>query len=62
MNGYPTDEGKKRYEPDGIYTGGMNDRDYWKICTCKPECDHPCKGVCGCEACHMSYMDFLSCE
>jgi len=31
-------------------------------CTCGYECNVPCKGTCGCEACHNCYMDFLSSE
>ena len=33
-----------------------------KSCTCKERgCKwEPCKGECGCLACHESYMDFLS--
>lgn len=31
-------------------------------CTCKPECEFPCEGDCGCEACSEAYNDFLSVE
>jgi hypothetical protein len=31
-------------------------------CTCTYECDSPCKGGCGCKACHRSYMHFLDVE
>jgi hypothetical protein len=31
-------------------------------CTCKPTCPSPCKGECGCKACHEAYMDFLASE
>jgi hypothetical protein len=54
----PTEEGKKRYPPDGIYDDGAGPF----VCTCKPECPPACKGKCGCEACHAGYQDFLSCE
>jgi hypothetical protein len=61
----PTEEGKKRYPPDGVYKGDFFDKNknsFWEICICKPECLDPCKGLCGCKACHVSYMDFLSME
>jgi putative endonuclease len=32
------------------------------ICTCTDKCSDPCKGACGCNACHTSYMDFMSNE
>jgi hypothetical protein len=31
-------------------------------CTCPNECRSDCKGECGCEQCHESWMDFLSHE
>lgn len=31
-------------------------------CTCKDNCPDPCKGACGCKACHTAYQDFLSNE
>lgn len=49
----PTEEGKRRYPPDGIY-----EDDY--PCTCREDCPSACKGQCGCEACHAGYSDFLS--
>jgi hypothetical protein len=49
----PTDEGKKRYPPDGIYKGRFQN----EPCTCTPDCEHPCTGVCGCRACGEAYMD-----
>jgi hypothetical protein len=61
----PTEEGKKRYPPNGIYKGDFFDdseSSYWEVCTCKSECPDPCKGLCGCKACHANYMDFLSVE
>jgi hypothetical protein len=52
MNEDPTEEGLRRYPPDGRYEGVP--------CTCKPTCQYNCKGECGCAACRMSYADFLS--
>jgi hypothetical protein len=52
----PTEEGLRRYEDTGgRYMQG-------EPCTCKPECDDPCKGQCGCQACGNAYGDFLSSE
>lgn len=51
----PTEEGKKRHPPNGIY-----DSEY--ACTCIPTCANPCKGGCGCKACDTAYQDFLSTE
>jgi hypothetical protein len=31
-------------------------------CTCTEKCADPCKGGCGCRACHTAYGDFLSNE
>lgn len=58
----PTKEGKKRYPPDGVYTGGFSEKDseFWEICTCLPTCHNSCKGQCGCKACKACYADFLS--
>ncbi len=47
----PNPTGLKRFPPDGKYSGIP--------CTCKPECDDPCNGDCGCEACHMAHGDML---
>jgi len=63
--GIPTEEGKKRYPypPVGIYKDSFLDpseSEFWEACTCKPECPKPCKGECGCRACHCSWGDFLS--
>lgn len=52
--GTPTEEGKKRHPPDGLY------EDY--ACTCTESCRRPCNGQCGCKACGAAYSDFLSCE
>lgn len=49
----PTDEGVRRYPPDGYY------EDY--PCRCRTTCPQDCKGVgCACPACHVVYQDFLS--
>lgn len=29
-------------------------------CTCNDTCRQPCRGDCGCRACHLSYQDALS--
>ena len=60
----PTDEGKRRYPPTGIYTGGFDEtnRDMWRVCTCTVQCPDPCTGACGCAACTMAYNDYLSAE
>ncbi len=55
MTTEPTAEGKRRWPPDGIY--GMTDP---QPCTCKPECNDPRKGECGCQACDNAYQDWLS--
>lgn len=31
-------------------------------CTCTSNCNHPCKGNCGCEQCKQDWNDFLSLE
>jgi hypothetical protein len=50
----PTEEGKKRYPPDGVYDGH-------DVCTCLPECPADCNGLkpsrCGCAACWAAYCD-----
>jgi len=48
----PTEEGLKRYPPDGVYMG--------VACTCLSTCPSDCIGQCGCEACHNCYADYLS--
>lgn len=57
-----TEEGKRRYPPDGIYACDANDSGDWEPCTCAPSCADPCKGQCGCVACRTAYGDFLSLE
>lgn len=49
----PTDEGLKRYPPDGVYreakdVGPVN-------CKCGATCRTPCIGECGCLACALRY-------
>ncbi|MBP1151383.1 MULTISPECIES: hypothetical protein [Methylocaldum] len=49
MNG-PTDEGKKRYPPNGLYQAKYMTQPH--ACTCTAECTDPCDGEdCGCSAC-----------
>ena len=50
----PTEEGKKRFPPNGLYETFP--------CTCKPECPDPCKDSCKCPACQAEYGDYLSCD
>lgn len=47
----PTEEGRKRHH------GGKYEN---YVCTCVPECEHPCKGACDCKACNEAYQDYLS--
>ena len=54
----PTEKGIEKYPPDGFYTANGDNTP----CTCLKSCPWTCKGVCGCEACHEAYGDFLSCE
>lgn len=47
--------------PDGTVVHGTdNDLIIDLKCTCDERCHQPCKGTCGCEACHTCYQDFLS--
>jgi len=63
MKNKPSSEGMRRYPPDGIYKGDIHDDpSYWRSCICRQSCQDPCKGECGCAACHMAYADFLSGE
>lgn len=48
-------DGCKKRQPDCESYDGLP-------CTCKDDCPVPCKGVCGCKACHTAYQDFLSNE
>lgn len=44
-------------------TAAIKEGDEDPPCVCGERCKYnPCKGQCGCEACRLSYMDFLSCE
>lgn len=54
----PTDEGKKRYPPDGMYIEYGNSI----ACRCKASCPmisdmNDCDGSCGCRACKKSDSD-----
>jgi hypothetical protein len=55
----PTEEGYRRYPPDGCYIATDDPEDIYS-CTCSKECPRPCKGKCGCEACDVAYQDLLS--
>lgn len=58
----PTEEGRKRWPPEGRYYGSWigdeyTDYEYYAPCTCEPSCPESphghtdCKGTCGCAAC-----------
>lgn len=51
----PSEEGKRRFPPDGVYTGGSSRVELWHVCTCSKACRDPCKGDCGCRACFNKY-------
>lgn len=53
----PSDEGMKRYPPNGRYEANSTPG---TPCTCKETCPSDCKGGCGCEACSEAYGDYLS--
>jgi hypothetical protein len=56
----PTEEGKRRYTnstPVGHYCANTMPG---PACTCKPECEDPCCGDCGCKACWEAYSDAMS--
>jgi hypothetical protein len=53
----PTEEGRKRHEPNGYYME-EDFGDYYP-CTCDEKCSQSCKGGCGCEACRASYVDAM---
>jgi len=53
----PTDDGKRRYPPDGLY---WIDRDWCEPCTCTRHCAKVCRGECGCSACLASFEDSVS--
>jgi hypothetical protein len=46
---WSTQEGKRKYPPDGLY-GGIP-------CTCEPNCLKDCQGQCGCRACRAANAD-----
>jgi hypothetical protein len=50
----PSEQGKRRYPPDGVYTNGMVRVAYWTVCTCAASCPTPCRGDCGCGACALA--------
>lgn len=52
----PSEEGKRRYPPDGFHPGFADIR---VACTCGPACADPCNGHCGCLACEHSLSDAL---
>lgn len=49
----PTDEGRRRYPPDGYFLDveGLFEGDTKEPCTCMPQCPAGCDGQCGCDAC-----------
>jgi hypothetical protein len=51
----PTEEGKRRYPPDGYYTVNVTPG---TPCTCTLTCNEYCKGECGCAACREAHGDF----
>lgn len=53
----PSNEGKRRYPPDGVYTGGFVNVFYWTVCTCNASCPTKCNGGCDCKACRIRYRD-----
>lgn len=53
----PSNEGLKRYPPNGRYDANDSPG---PPCTCTTDCPSDCKGQCGCVACTDSYGDFLS--
>lgn len=59
LAGTPSVEGCVRYPPSGYYDANETPG---TPCTCCPACPQDCKGLCGCEACHEAYVDFLSGE
>ena len=49
----PSEEGQRRYPPDGIYREA---KDAGPVaCQCTPICRNPCRGECGCIACVMRF-------
>ncbi len=58
----PTDEGMRRYpETQGYHCDISQEKlvpDLDNPCTCIPACPRRCAGLCGCEACSLSYTIF----
>jgi hypothetical protein len=51
----PTEEGRKRYPPDGMLELAVMFSNARLPCQCTPECKNPCDGQkCGCRACQES--------
>ena len=55
-------DGMHQLQHDGSVRHILYDDDPAVECTCVATCVTPCKGACGCSACHDSYQDFLSVE
>lgn len=56
----PTDEGRRRYPPDGRYDADLENGDRGLPCTCTDACPMACRGYlggCGCRACGAAYAD-----
>jgi hypothetical protein len=56
--GEPSEEGRKRYPPDGVYRNGYE----VLPCTCQPSCPEDCGSrswTCFCEACIGAANDLL---
>jgi hypothetical protein len=52
----PTDEGMRRYPPEGYFTS----HGWLRLaCSCNATCYDRCAGECGCEACEQSTRDSL---
>lgn len=48
----PTEEGRRRYPPDGLYKAMYMYVNEHYPCQCTPECKNPCDGrQCNCKAC-----------
>lgn len=55
-------DGMHQLQPDGSIRHILYGEEKIALCTCSAACMKPCKGQCGCSACHDSYQDFLSAE
>ena len=51
------DEAALRWSKAALWDCQDEERD---LCLCNEDCQKPCKGKCGCDACAGSYADFLS--